>query len=56
MQWPTSKTSSYRGDRFFREIIAHCIWFYFRFNLSFRDIQEMLLERGLEGSHEAIRL
>ena len=38
-----------------REIIAYCIWLYFRFSLSFRDIQEMMLERGVEVSHEAIR-
>ena len=47
---------SYRGDRFPAEIIAHCTWLYFRFSLSFRDVQEMMLERGIEVSHEAIRL
>jgi putative transposase len=51
-----SKAPSYRGYRFPCEIIAHCIWPYFRFNLSFRDIQEMMLERGVEVSHKAIRL
>jgi putative transposase len=49
-------TPSYRGYRFPREIIAYCNWLYFRFNLSFRDVQEMMLERGVEVSHEAIRL
>ena len=52
----TSTAPSYRGYRFPREIIAHCVWLYFRFSLSFRDIQEMMLERGIEVSHEAIRL
>ena len=52
----TSTVPSYRGYRFPREIIAHCVWLYFRFNLSFRDIQEMMLERGLGVSYEAIRL
>jgi putative transposase len=52
----TSTASSYPGYRFPREIIAHCVWLYFRFSLSFRDIQEMMLERGIEVSHEAIRL
>jgi len=47
---------SYRGYRFPREIIAHCNWLYFRFNLSFRDVQEMMFERGVEVSYEAIRL
>ena len=41
----TSTGPSYRGYRFLREIIAHCVWLYFRFSLSFRDIQEMMLER-----------
>jgi putative transposase len=52
----TSTAPSYRGYRFPCQIIAHCVWLYFRFNLSFRDIQEMMLERGVEVSHEAIRL
>ena len=52
-----SATPSYRGYRFPAEIISHCVWLYFRFSLSFRDIQEeMMLERGIEVSHEAIRL
>ena len=52
----TSTAASYRGYRFPREIIAHCVWLYFRFNLSFRDIQEMMLERSVGVSYEAIRL
>lgn len=52
----TSTALSYRGFRFPREIIAHCVWLYFRFSLSFRDIQEMMLERGVDVSYEAIRL
>ena len=52
----TATAPSYRGYRFPREIIAHCVWLYFRFCLSFRDIQEMMLERGVDVSHEAIRL
>jgi putative transposase len=47
---------SYRGYRFPGEIIAHCTWLYFRFCLSFRDVQEMMMERGVEVSYEAIRL
>src|SRR5215467_5380536 len=47
---------SYRGCRFPGEIISHCVWLYFRFCLSFRDVQEMLFERGVAVSHEAIRL
>src|SRR6266542_649435 len=47
--------SPYRGYRFPPEIIAHAVWLYFRFNLSFRDVQDLLAERGLIVSHETIR-
>ena len=46
----------YRGYRFPAAIICHCVWLYFRFCLSSRDVQEMMLERGMQVSHEAIRL
>ena len=46
----------YRGYRFPAAIICHCVWLYFRFCLSFRDVQEMMLGRGMQVSHEAIRL
>jgi putative transposase len=52
----TSASSIYRGYRFPGEIIAHCVWLYFRFSPSFRDIQEMTLEPGVDVSHETIRL
>src|SRR2546428_4859436 len=47
--------SPYRGFRFPPEIIAHAVWLYFRFHLSFRDVQDLLAERGIIVSHEAIR-
>ena len=47
--------SPYRGYRFPPEIIAHAVWLYFRFHLSFRDVQDLLAERGLIVSHETIR-
>jgi putative transposase len=50
-----STAPSYRGYRFPAEVISHCVWLYFRFCLSFRDVQQMMLERGIEVSHEAIR-
>ena len=56
MRRDISTAPSYRGYRFPAEFIAHCVWLYFRFSLSFRDVQEMMLERGVEVSHEAIRL
>lgn len=48
--------SLYRGHRFPEDIISDCVWLYFRFCLSYRDVQEMMAERGVEVSHEAIRL
>src|SRR6266850_4188032 len=51
-----SAAPSYRGYRFPAEIISHCVWLYFRFCLSFRDVQEVMLERDIQVSHEAIRL
>jgi len=46
----------YKRHRFPPEIIQHAVWLYHRFNLSFRDIEDLLHERGLEVSYEAIRL
>ena len=52
---PTADRSPYRGYRFPPEIIAHAVWLYFRFHLSFRDVQDLLGERGIIVSHESIR-
>jgi putative transposase len=46
---------SYRGFRFPAEIISHCVWLYHRFPLSFREVQEMMLARGVVVSHETVR-
>src|SRR6266576_1886416 len=45
----------YAGYRFPPEIIQHAIWLYLRFTLSFRDVEELLAERGIDVSHETIR-
>lgn len=45
---------SYRGFRFPAEVISHCVWLYHRFNLSLRDVEELMLERGIEVSYETI--
>lgn len=45
---------SYKRHRFPRELIAHAVWLYFRFPLSFRLIEKMLLERGIAVSYETI--
>jgi putative transposase len=46
---------SYKRHRFPREIIAPVVWLYFRFPLSLRLIEEMLLERGIVVSYETVR-
>ncbi len=46
---------SYKRHRFPPEIIQHAIWLYFRFTLSFRDVEDLLADRGLEVSYESIR-
>ncbi len=46
---------SYKGFRFPVEIISHCVWLYYRFPLSLREIEEMMLARGVTVSHETIR-
>ena len=48
--------SAYRNHRFPPEIIAHTVWLYHRFSLSFRDVEELLAERGVIVSYEAARL
>jgi len=50
-----SKPVSYKRHRFPPEIIAHAVWLYFRFPLSLRLIEEMLLERGIVVSYETVR-
>ncbi len=45
----------YHRHRFPPEIISYAIWLYHRFNLSFRDIEGRLAERGIEVSYESIR-
>ena len=45
----------YARHRFPPEIIQHAVWPYFRFTLSFRDVEELLAERGLDVSYESIR-
>jgi putative transposase len=49
------KTTPYAGHRYPAEIISHAVWMYFRFTLSFRDVEELLASRGAIVSHEAIR-
>jgi hypothetical protein len=51
-----TSVSLYHRHRFPAEIISHCVWLYFRFALSFRDVEEMLAMRGVYLSYETVRV
>jgi len=51
----STATASYKGHRYPVEIINHCVWLYFRFPLSFREVEELMLVRGAVVSYETIR-
>ena len=46
---------SYHGYRFPPDIISHAVWLYHRFCLSFRDVEDLLAQRGITVSYETIR-
>ncbi|MFT5483040.1 MAG: putative transposase [Halieaceae bacterium] len=48
--------STYKRHRFSPDVISYAVWLYYRFNLSHRDIEGLLAERGITVSREAIRL
>ena len=48
-------TISYSGYRFPAEIIQHAVWIYLQFTLSYRDVEELLAERGMNVSDETVR-
>ncbi|MFJ9684024.1 IS6 family transposase [Streptomyces sp. NPDC101194] len=50
-----STPPSYKGHRYPVEVISHCVWLYFRFPLSFREVEELMLQRGVIVSYETIR-
>jgi putative transposase len=54
MNIPTP-TNRYKHHRFPAEIISHAVWLYYRFWLSYRDVEELLFARGVIISYEAIR-
>ena len=47
---------SYRRHRFHPDIIRQAVWLYFRFTMSFRDVEDLLAERGINVSYETVRL
>jgi transposase-like protein len=49
------RTISFKRHRFPPEIIRHSVWLYARFTLSFRDVEDLLAERGLDISYETVR-
>ena len=51
----SAKTPSYHGYRFPPEIISHAVRLYYRFSLSFRDVEDLLAKRGVIVTYETIR-
>ena len=50
-----SQSASYHGYRFPPDIISHAVWLYHRFCLSFRDVEDLLAQRGVTVTYETIR-
>ncbi len=48
--------NTYKRHRFPLNIISYAVWLYYRFTLSHRDVEDLLAERGITVSREAIRL
>jgi len=53
-QWVRTATASYKGHRYLVEVINYCVWLYFQFPLSFREVEELMLQRGVVVSYETI--
>jgi putative transposase len=51
-----TRASIYKSHRFPPDVIQYAVWVYFRFNLSHRDIEDLLAQRGIIVSRESIRL
>ena len=47
---------SYRRHRFHPDIIRQAVWLYFRFTMSYRDVEDLLAERGIDIACETVRL
>ncbi len=48
----TASSLPYQGFRYPQAIISHAVWLYFRFCLSYRDVEELLAERGIIVTYE----
>ena len=56
LQWHVEmRTISFTRHRFPPDIIRHAVWLYARFTLSYRDVEDLLAERGLDISYESVR-
>jgi putative transposase len=51
----TPPLPSYKRHRFPAEIISHAVWLYFRFSLSYRDVEELMAARGIVLTYETVR-
>ena len=51
---PPAHTERYKHHRFPGEIISHGVWLCYRFPLRYRDVQELLFERGIDVTHEGV--
>jgi putative transposase len=54
-RWVSTATRRRRATATRLEIINHSVWLYFRFSLSFREVEELMLARGVVVSYESIR-
>jgi len=50
-----SRRSAYNRHRFPPDVISHAVWLYYRFCLSFRDVEDLLAQRGVTVTYESIR-
>jgi transposase-like protein len=50
------KEISYRRHRFHPDVIRQAVWLCFRFTMSYRDVEDLLVERGIEVSYKTVRL
>ena len=51
-----TRANLYKRHRFPPDVIQYAVWLYYRFNLSHRDIEDLLAQRGIEVRRESIRL
>lgn len=49
------RAMSFKRHRFPADVIRHAVWLYFRFTLSFRDVEELMAQRGVDVTYETVR-